>query len=151
MPVETAVLIIMLLAFFTLIVTLCAYSDTVKMDCRESAGHRILTTDNRPLRRVDGTLVKDPQPIKREAVPPVFYETIEGKEQPVVLKFTSIPRLAEMVILAAVVLFLPVIIALFLNGFDFKKLNLSGSAVWFCIMVPVIPIYLLKFERIELY
>ena len=151
MPMETAVLITMLLAFFTLIVTLCAYSDTVKVDFRESAGHRILTTDNRPLRRVDGTLVKDPQPIKREAVPPVFYEKIEGKEQPVVLKFTSAPRLAEMVILAAVVLFLPVIIALFLNGFDFKKLNLSGSAVWFCIMVPVIPIYLLKFGRIELY
>ena len=48
-------------------------------------------------------------------------------------------------------LFLPVIIALFLNGFDFKRLELGGSAVWFCIMVPVIPIYILKFEKIELY
>ena len=43
------------------------------------------------------------------------------------------------------------IIALFLNGFEFGKLNLGGSAVWFCIMVPVVPIYILKFAVIELY
>jgi hypothetical protein len=53
--------------------------------------------------------------------------------------------------MALVVLFLPVIIALFLNGFQFSKLELGGSAVWFCIFVPVIPIYLLKFGQIELY
>ena len=49
------------------------------------------------------------------------------------------------------ILFLPVIIALFLNGFDFQRLELGGSAVWFCIMVPVVPVYLLKFSVIERY
>ena len=49
------------------------------------------------------------------------------------------------------VLFLPVILALFINGFDLSKIRLGGSAVWFCIFVPVIPIYLLKYGRIELY
>jgi hypothetical protein len=50
-----------------------------------------------------------------------------------------------------VVLFFPVIIALFINGFDFSRLFLGGSAVWFCIFVPVVPIYLLKFGIVELY
>ena len=151
MQMEMALLITGMLAFFTLIVTLCAYSDTVKVPFRGSAGHKIFTTDDRPLRRIDGVLEKDPKPLKRSVTPPVFFEKIEGTEQPVVLKFTSVPRVAGMVLLAAAVLFLPVIIALFLNGFDFERLTLSGSAVWFCIMVPVIPIYLLKFGRIELY
>ena len=56
-----------------------------------------------------------------------------------------------MIMMALAVLFLPVIIALFLNGFNFSRLNLGGSVVWFCIFGPVIPIYLLKFGRIELY
>jgi hypothetical protein len=38
-----------------------------------------------------------------------------------------------------------------LNGFDFPRLTLGGSAVWFCVMVPVVPIYLLKFGVISLY
>lgn len=31
------------------------------------------------------------------------------------------------------------------------EINLGGSAAWFCIFVPVIPIYLLKFGRIDMY
>ena len=47
--------------------------------------------------------------------------------------------------------FLPVIIALLLNGFDFQRLELGGSAVWFCIAVPIVPVYLIKFGIVELY
>lgn len=56
-----------------------------------------------------------------------------------------------MLVLSFVALFLPVIVAWFLNGFDFKSLHLGGSAVWFCIAVPVVPIYLLKFGIVELH
>ena len=56
-----------------------------------------------------------------------------------------------MILLSIVALFLPVIVALFLTGFDFQKINLGGSAVWFCIAVPVVPIYLLKFGIVELH
>ena len=38
-----------------------------------------------------------------------------------------------------------------LNGFDFQKLHLAGSAVWFCIAVPVVPIYILKSGVVELH
>ncbi|MBQ3859309.1 MAG: hypothetical protein II779_02195, partial [Clostridia bacterium] len=33
----------------------------------------------------------------------------------------------------------------------FERLTLGGSAVWFCIAVPVVPIYILKFAVIDLY
>ena len=56
-----------------------------------------------------------------------------------------------MIVLSLMVLFAPVIIALLLRGFDFRSIQLSGSAVWFCIFVPVIPIYLIKFGRIDIY
>ncbi|MBR5754940.1 MAG: hypothetical protein IKX97_03865, partial [Erysipelotrichaceae bacterium] len=53
--------------------------------------------------------------------------------------------------ICALVIFFQVIIALFVNGFNFSKINLGGSAVWFCIFIPVVPIYLLKFGIVELY
>ena len=56
-----------------------------------------------------------------------------------------------MILLAFTALFLPVILALLINGFDYSKINLGGSAVWFCIAVPVVPIYLLKFGVVELH
>ena len=68
-----------------------------------------------------------------------------------VLRFSSPLRIAGMILTALVVLFLPVLVALFMNGFQFSRLNLAGSAVWFCIFVPVIPIYLIKFGRIDMY
>ena len=50
-----------------------------------------------------------------------------------------------MVCMGIVTIFLPVIIALFLNGFDFQKLNLLGSGIWFLIAVPIVPVYLVRF------
>ena len=84
-------------------------------------------------------------------MPPVFFENLNGTPQPVQLVFATPRRILRIALLSVTVLFLPVIIALLLNGFDFGKLNLGGSAVWFCIMVPVVPIYILKFAVIELY
>ena len=139
------------LALITLIVTLCAYSDTIRNKFRVESGYRIFTSSGGPLRRKNGELIQDTGELKKEVTPPAFFETIEGKRQPVRLVFSSFPRRMKTALLALFVLFLPVIIALFLNGFDFRRLELGGSAVWFCLMVPVIPIYILKFAVIELY
>ena len=49
------------------------------------------------------------------------------------------------------IVFLPVIIALLINGFNFSLLNLSGSAVWFCIAVPLAPVFLIKYGRMDIY
>ena len=67
------------------------------------------------------------------------------------LKFITPSRILKIVVQCLGVLFFPVILALFINGFDFKKLNLGGSAVWFCIFVPIVPIYLLRLELVQLH
>jgi hypothetical protein len=95
--------------------------------------------------------VLDDSILERKVAEPVFIEKIDGLDQPVVLRFAGPLRILRMVLLCLLVIFLPVIIALCLNGFDFARLELGGSAVWFCIMVPVVPVYLLKFGIVELY
>lgn len=137
-------------ALFILIVTLVAYSDTKHMKFRIEHGRKVFTSGNETLVRVDGELTGTLL-AERNVTPPVFFEKLDGKNEEVVLRFSSPLRIFGMIMTALAVLFLPVIIALLLNGFNFSQLNLGGSAVWFCIFVPVIPIYLLKFGRIELY
>ena len=139
------------LGLVTLIVTLCAYSDTVRNPFRVEAARKIFTSRGGALRRSGTALVRDEKELRKETVPPVFFENLDGTPQPVQLVFATPRRILRIALLAVTALFLPVIIALFLNGFDFGKLNLGGSAVWFCIMVPVVPIYILKFAVIELY
>ncbi|MBR4421820.1 MAG: hypothetical protein IKS69_04735 [Erysipelotrichaceae bacterium] len=126
-----------ILALFFIIVTLCLYSDTTRNRFAVSSGRKIFTSDDR---KTD-----------RKIIDPIFFEKIDGRYQPVILKFTTPLRVLKIALLCFVVLFLPVIIALFVNGFDFKRLQLGGSAVWFCIFVPVVPIYLLKFGIVELH
>ena len=137
-------------ALFILIVTLVAYSDTKHMKFRIEHGRKVFTSGNETLVRVDGELTGTLL-AERNVTPPVFFEKLDGKNEEVVLRFSAPLRIFGMIMTALAVLFLPVIIALLLNGFNFSQLNLGGSAVWFCIFVPVIPIYLLKFGRIELY
>ena len=140
-----------LLAIFFLIVTFCAYSDTDHPDFAVEAGRKIFVSQGGAWHRQNGVLVQDPQERNRNVTEPVFFAEIEGRKEPVILRFTTPLRLIRMGLLAILVIFLPVVIALLLNGFDFQRLDLGGSAVWFCIFVPVVPIYVLKFGVIELY
>jgi ribosomal protein L37AE/L43A/predicted RNA-binding Zn-ribbon protein involved in translation (DUF1610 family) len=139
------------LAFFAFIVTLAAYSDTDRLKFRVERGRKIFTSgDESFVRGVDGKLTKTTPP-ERHITPPIFFKTLNGKREEVEIRFSSPLRFVGMILAALAVLFLPVIVALFLNGFHFSELELGGSAVWFCVFVPVIPIYLLKFGRISLY
>ena len=123
-------------ALIFLIVTLCLFSDTTKNSFSVESGRRIFTSGGAE---------------KPAAVDPVFFRTIEGGRVPVTLRFTTPFRVLRMALLFIVAMFLPVIVALFLNGFDFARLELGGSAVWFCIAVPTGPIILLKFGIVQLY
>jgi len=146
-----SLLIAALLALVTLMITLVAFSDTVRNKFRVEAARKVFTSDGGPLRRVNGRLIQDEKEIRKEVVSPAFIETLDGKPEHVKLVFSSPLRRMKLMLFALIALFLPVIIALFLNGFDFSRLTLGGSAVWFCIMVPVVPIYLLKFGVIDFY
>ena len=140
-----------LLGITLLIILLCAYSDSVKNRFRVETEKKIFTSDGPLWKRENGELTEETKKLESEIEPPVFFEKLDGKVRPVRLVFSSPLRMAGMIALALLVLFLPVIIALFLNGFDFQRLELGGSAVWFCIMVPVVPVYLVKFGRIDFY
>lgn len=140
-----------ILGLVWIIVVFCVYSDTVHNSFRVEKERRIFSSRGGSFRRTDSGLVQDTRVMKKPVTPPVFFENIQGQFLPVILRFTTPLRIAETVLLSLTVLFLPVIIALFLNGFNFKRLELGGSAVWFCIFVPVVPIYVLKFARVDLY
>lgn len=148
--IEKNLLLTAVLVFFSFIVTLAAYSDTDHLKFRVERRRKIFTSGDQVFVRTDGVLTKTRLP-ERYITPPVFFKTLNGKREEVVIRFSSPLRFAGMILMALTVLFLPVIIALFLNGFHFSQLELGGSAVWFCIFVPVTPILLLKFGRIELY
>ena len=137
--------------FFFLIVTMCLYSDTLHNDFAVESGREIYTSGEKTFVRERGRLVLRNEILERKAGEPVFFEDLDGQTVPVELKFATIPRILYMLLLAGVTVFLPVIIALFLNGFNFRMLTLGGSAVWFCITVPVVPIIFLKYGVTELY
>ncbi len=140
-----------MLTLIVFITTLAAFSDTIHNKFRVEARPKIFTSSGGPLRRSGRNLIQDKKEVQKEVVPPVFFESLEGVETPVKLVFSSPARKLKLVILSLVALFLPVIIALFLNGFVFARLELGGSAVWFCIVIPVLPVYILKFGIIDLY
>ncbi len=116
-----------------------------------SGERKIFTTKGGPYVRERGLLVQSKKELKKPVTTPLFFMNINGRWETVEIKFTSFLRVARMFLIAFVVMFLPVIIALFLNGFHFSQLNLAGSAVWFCLAVPLTPILLIKYGRIELY
>jgi hypothetical protein len=76
---------------------------------------------------------------------------IAGKIQEVEIRFTSVLRVIRALAITFAVVFLPVILALIINGFNFSIPNLGGSAVWFCIAVPLAPVFLIKYGRMDIY
>ncbi len=151
MELPAALYITGLTAFFFLTVTLCLFSDTVKNRFSVEKGRAVYTSGEKTFRRERGGLVRNERLLERQAFKPVFFSRVDGTITPVELRFTTPVRILKMIGLCAAVLFLPVILALFFNGFQVSRINLGGSAVWFCIFVPVVPIYLLKFGMVELH
>ena len=133
------------------IVMLCYYSDTEHNDFSVAAGHKIYTSGEQSFTRRNGKLVLSDRILERKVVEPVFFAKIKDQLQPVRIRFTTPVRVIRMALLCLLALFLPVVIAVILTGFDFSRINLAGSAVWYCIAVPTVPVYLLKFGIVELY
>lgn len=139
------------LTFFFLIVTLCLFSDTTKNKFSVEAGRKIFTSGDQTFRREGASLVVSEKILERRISDPVFLWNVNGRVLPARLKFTTPYRVVRMILLCMLVIFLPVILALLINGFQFSELRLGGSAVWFCIAVPTVPIYLLKSGIVQLY
>ncbi len=149
MGVSGSLIISGMFAIVFLIIMLCLYSDTEKNSFSVEAGYKIFTSgsgDRRGRKEPGEGAVPE-----RETLQPVFLQNIDGEMRPVALRFTTPGRVLKLVLLSVTAMFLPVIAALLLNGFDFGRLQLGGSAVWFCIAVPIVPVYVIKFGIVELY
>ncbi|MBR0302648.1 MAG: hypothetical protein IJQ80_02250, partial [Clostridia bacterium] len=124
-----------ILSMFFIIVVLTAYHDHYGGTERFRLRRRIMTSDeSRP-----------------DIAPLSFYETLDGEERPVKLRFTTPTRVLRMASLAVLVTFLPLIMAFVFNGFSTNGLHPGGAAVWLCIFVPVAPIYFIKFGIMHLH
>ena len=132
---ETRLIFAGCMAVFLLITLFAAYDNFYGGEKRFRQLRRIFTSDK----------------TKKTVDAPEFYEVIDGKPVPVELRFTTVPRMARMVLIALAVVFLPLILAFILNGFSAKGLTVGGAAVWLCITVPVAPVYFLNFGRLALY
>ena len=111
----------------------------------------IFTSGEKTFRREKGTLVLNDTILKRKIAEPVFKKKLKEEEIPVTYIFRSKKRIFSMIMLAMAGVFLPVILALFVNGFNFAQIDLRGSAVWFCITLPTAPILLVQLGLKELY
>ena len=123
------------IAIFMLIVLFTAYHDMYQGEKRWRLRRRIFTSDDE----------------KNNVSEPEFYEIIEGKRQRIKYRFTTPLRILKMLCIAIGVVFLPFIIAFIQNGLSVEGFHIGGAAVWLCITVPIAPVYLLKFGRLDLY
>ncbi len=131
------------LGLILLIVLMAAYSDATHTKFRMERRREILTSDGRVLRRAKGgKLERDAKAKAKTVVYPQFYQTIDGKDERVELVFASPARLIKTALLLFGGVFLPVILAFIINGFNFAKLNFGGSAAWFCLAVPLAPVFI---------
>ncbi len=139
------------LALVLLFVFLTAYGQEKEETFGLGSYRKVFTSRAGAYIREGNKLVLKKEELLKPVSRPVFYMNIDGRKKEVELKFTSVPRVIRAISITFGVVFLPVIIALFINGFNFSLLNLGGSAVWFCITVPLTPVFLVKYGRMDIY
>lgn len=140
-----------ILGFFFSIVMLVAFSSKKQKNLKIKKPRKIYSSKDGLYTRENGKLTKSRKKLIRTQTKPIFFKYIKAKKQYVILKFTAFTRVLRAIVLSILVIFLPVIIALFINDFNFESLHLEGSCVWFCLTLPIIPVCLIKFGRLEIY
>ncbi len=137
--------LVLLFVFFT------AYSqqkeDSFGLECYR----KIFTSKGGPFVREGDKLIQSKKELEKPVTTPIFFMDLVGRQQEVEIRFTTLYRVVRALAITFGVVFLPVIIALLINGFNFSILNPAGSAVWFCITVPLSPVFLIKYGRMDIY
>ncbi|MBO7677821.1 MAG: hypothetical protein J6S49_09970 [Erysipelotrichaceae bacterium] len=139
------------LALMLVFVFFTAYSQQREETYGFEYYRKVFSSKGGAYKREAGQLVQSEKELPKPVSKPVFYMDIDGKKQEVEIRFTTGLRVLRALIIMLCVVFLPVIIALFINGFNFSLLNLGGSAAWFCVTVPLAPVFLIKYGRMDIY
>ena len=140
-----AITLVMGLIFYT------AFSDAYGGTKRKTLERKVHTSSTTFMRGAGGALEARAEAIPDYSSEPVFFERLDGVRIPVRIRFTTISRTIKMLALGLAVIFLPVIVAFVLNGFDYHGLDVVGSAVWLCIFAIVVPACWIKIGRIDIY
>ena len=151
MPQGESLFVTGMLLIVYVVVFFCMFDDAYSNGFEKYYFRDYYTSGERTFVRERERLAIRDEILTRKTAPPVFTQNLNGKDYQVSYIFRSPGRIIEMGIKAILVIFLPVIIALFINGFDFQRLTLGGSAVWFCIAVPVVPVIFIKSGIQELF
>ncbi len=139
------------LALVLLFVFFAAYAQQREETYGLEYYRKIFSSKGGPYVRENEHLVQTPKEMEKPVTKPVFFMNLGGKKQEVEIRFTTILRVIRAIAIMLGVVFLPVILALLINGFNFAQLELGGSAVWFCIAVPLAPVFLIKYGRMDIY
>ncbi|MCR5763627.1 MAG: hypothetical protein K6G00_09635 [Treponema sp.] len=139
------------LGIFFCIVMLVAFSEKKQKVLKIKKPRKIYTSKEGMYVRQDGKLKKSKKKLKRPVTKPIFFMYLTGKKQYTELKFTSFCRVLRAVVLGLLVIFLPAIIALFIKKFDFSSIYIKNAITWFCLTVPLGPVYYVKIGRIDIY
>ena len=134
-----------------LIVFFAAYAQEREDTFGLESYRKIFTSKGGAYVREGKQLVQSTKERVKPVTKPVFFMDINGKREAVEIRFTSFLRIIRALAITFGAVFLPVIFALIINGFNFAQINLGGSAVWFCIAVPLAPVFLIKFGRMDIY
>ncbi len=137
--------LVLLFVFFT------AYSQQKEEPFGLQYFRKIFTSKGGPYIREGEQLIQRKEERLKPVAKPVFFMDIDGRQEEVEIRFTTVLRVIRAFAIMLGAVFLPVIIALLINGFNFSQLNLGGSAVWFCIAVPLAPVFLVKYGRMDIY
>ena len=137
--------LVLIFVFFT------AYSQEKEDTFGLETYRRIFSSSGVSYEKEEKKPVRNGKEHLKPAEKPVFFMDIEGRREAVELKFTSLVRVIRAFAITFAGIFLPVIFALIINGFQFAQINLGGSAVWFCIAVPLAPVFLVKYGRMDIY
>ncbi len=139
------------LALFLVFVFFTAYSQQKEDTYGLEYYRKIFTSKGKAYIREGKELIEIKDERVKSVTKPVFFMNINGRKEEVELRFTTTLRMIRALVILFGTVFLPVIMALFINGFNFTQLNLGGSAVWFCIAVPLAPVLLIKYGRMDIY
>ncbi|MBQ1726977.1 MAG: hypothetical protein II039_06295 [Treponema sp.] len=139
-------LAIMLSGLFFLITLVHYHNEYGKRELKIERDSRYFVSKGGPFRRKGKRLVQDIKPLVRKFVKPVGYVDIPKRGRAwCEFKFNFARKIVFAVFACIAFVSLTVIIALFLNKFNFRNLNFQASAVWFCLSVPISIILFIKY------
>lgn len=138
------------LAFIYLLLFGCMY-DQEDNSFTVTSYRNILSSGEKTYWREGPQLVLREEILKRKIEKPVFRENLDGKEMIVTYKFFSIGRILKQLAIALGTIFLPVILALFVNGFNFEQLNIAASSIWFLCTLIIVPVFFIQAVIMDFY